>query len=78
MTVDAVDVALERDVAAAKKSLLAVSHAEPERWWTAFDLKTRARNGWTGSTMGLALYELLDEDCFERQSDLRLRARRDG
>jgi hypothetical protein len=75
MTVDAVDVVLEEHIAAAKQALVDFSTAEPAEWWTAFDLKARSRNGWSGSVMGLALYELLDENRFERGADLRIRAR---
>jgi hypothetical protein len=75
MAVDAVDVVLEREIAAAKKKLVSVAAQRPDHWWTAFELKKKSRNGWTASTMGLALYELLDEEGLEQRADLRLRAR---
>ena len=70
MTFDSVDRALEADVRAAKQKLVEV--AAERDYWTAFELKKRARNGWGSSTMGLALYALLDEGTLARASDQRV------
>ena len=71
MPVDQLERDLQADIAAAKQKLLDVA-AEREAW-TAFELKKRARNGWSGSTMGLALYALLDEHRLVRGDDQRIR-----
>lgn len=75
MPTDALDDAIQATVAAAKKAILATARDQPDRWWTAYHLKNRARNGWTGGTMDLALFELLDERALDEGRDLRLRAR---
>jgi hypothetical protein len=71
MAVDQLERNLQADIAAAKAKLLNVA-AERESW-TAFELKKRARNGWSSSTMGLALYELLDEGHLVRDAHERVR-----
>lgn len=73
VAVDAIDRELDQEIARACDALIEVAREDPERWWTAHELKVRARNGWSSGVMGLALRELLSEGQFERRSDLRLR-----
>ena len=76
MTLDAFDVDARERIEAAKHRLAQVADSEPKKWWTAFDLKEAARNGWSAPTMDLALYDLVDEGGLEERGDHRLRARR--
>ena len=74
MTVDATDRTIDEEIVSARESLLQLAREEPaDRWWTAHELKVRARNGWSSAVMGLALRELLDEGVFEQGDDLRVR-----
>jgi hypothetical protein len=74
MTVDAADRTLSREIAQAREAMLELARREPDRWWTARDLKVQTRNGWGSGVMGLALQKLLDEDLLEqRPEDLRVR-----
>lgn len=75
MTVDAFNADAWEQVEAAKRRLVEVALMAPRRWWTAFDLKEEARNGWSAPTMDLALYDLLGEGRLEERPDHRLRAR---
>jgi hypothetical protein len=72
MAADPLDRILEADIAAAKTRMADVARQRDS--WTAFDLKKHARNGWSGATMGLALYALLDEGRLVRGRDHRIRA----
>jgi hypothetical protein len=72
---DPTDVALEEEITDARKALVELARRNPEQWWTAHELKVRARNGWSSGVMGLALQELLDDGCFEQRHDLRVRLR---
>jgi hypothetical protein len=79
MTVDATDRAVNAEVAAARDALFELASSRPSEWWTAYDLKVRARNGWSAGAMGLALRELIDEGVLEqREDDLRVRVRAQG
>lgn len=74
MTVDATDRVLDEAIARAEEELLAVASSERERWWTARELKVRARNGWSSGVMGLALRRLIAAGSLEQRScDLRVR-----
>jgi RNA:NAD 2'-phosphotransferase (TPT1/KptA family) len=76
MMVDATDRVLDEEIAQARDELLKVA-ASDERWWTARELKVRARNGWSSGVMGLALRQLVGEGLLEqRRSDLRVRHRK--
>jgi hypothetical protein len=72
---DATDEALRERIAAARKALIELAGREPTRWWTARELKVRARDGWSSGVMGLALRELLDEGHLEQRHDLCVRLR---
>jgi hypothetical protein len=74
VTVDAADRTLGTEIAKARDALMALAEQQPERWWTARELKVQTRNGWSSGVMGLALQELLDDGVLERRSeDLRIR-----
>jgi hypothetical protein len=73
MAVDQADKAVEEEVQAARAAILDVIRTAPSEAWTAYELKTRARNGWSSGAMGIALRELIDEGVLTRGSDLRVR-----
>lgn len=75
MAIDPVDVTIDEEIVAAKNALIELASSEPEKWWTAFELKVRARNGWSSAVMGLALRELVSDEVFEQGSGLRVRIR---
>jgi RNA:NAD 2'-phosphotransferase (TPT1/KptA family) len=75
MAIDSVDVTIDEEIVAAKNALVALASSEPEKWWTAFELKVRARNGWSSAVMGLALRELVSDGVLEQGSGLRVRIR---
>jgi hypothetical protein len=54
---DALDVVLDVQIAAAKEAIVSLARQDPSHWWTPFELKKKARNGWSASTMGLAFFE---------------------
>jgi hypothetical protein len=75
MMQDATDRVLDEEIARARDQLLTVAASE-SRWWTARELKVRARNGWSSGVMGLALRALIDDGKLEqRRSDLQVRLR---
>ena len=76
MAVDELDIWLQRQIAAARCAMGDLVARTPERWWTPFELKKSARNGWSASIMGLAFYELLDGGELEQGTDLRVRVKR--
>jgi predicted amino acid dehydrogenase len=65
MTVDVTSVALSKEVEAAAKEIVEVASVEPGRWWPAYELQTRARNGSSAGAVSLALSRLVDEGKFE-------------
>ena len=71
-TVDAIDTRIDEDVRDAQASLIELATQEPG-WWTAHELKVRARNGWSSAVVGLALQDLIAEGKFEQGPDLRVR-----
>ena len=75
MTVDATDRTIGVEIDEAREALVDLAREDPARWWTAHELKVRARNGWSSAVMGLALRQLLDEGIFEQSPELRVRLR---
>ena len=74
MRTDATEQAIGRDIAEARLALVEVAGEPPVRWWSAYDLKVQARNGWSSGVMGLALRQLLDEQVLiQRREDFRVR-----
>jgi hypothetical protein len=71
MTADATDVALANEIDAARAKLVELASEQPSRWWTAYELKVEARNGWSPGAMGLALRQLIEEGrLVQRPEDL--------
>jgi hypothetical protein len=66
---------LAGEIAEARDALLDTVRRDPERWWIAYQLKDQARNGWSASTMNLALSRLIDTGVFELKED-RIRLQR--
>jgi hypothetical protein len=75
MAIDTTDQAISEEIVAAGQALLSLADEQPEEGWTARDLLTRARNGWSSAVMGLALRSLLDDGRLEQGEDLRIRPR---
>lgn len=78
ITVDTIDRRIDEDVREAQASLIELATedqlaTEEPRWWTAHELKVRARNGWSSAVVGLALQDLIAEGKFEQGPDLRVR-----
>jgi hypothetical protein len=65
--------ALTEAITQASAALMRAAQEEPGRWWTAYELKVNARNGFSAGVMGLALRRLIDEGELERRSDYRVR-----
>jgi RNA:NAD 2'-phosphotransferase (TPT1/KptA family) len=76
MPADPEDAKIDEGIVGAKDALVELASRDPEKWWTAFELKARARNGWSSAVMGLAFRELVSEKVFEQGSGLRVRIRR--
>ncbi len=75
MAIDTTDQAISEEIVAAGQALLSLANEQAEEGWTARDLLTRARNGWSSAVMGLALRSLLDDGRLEQGEDLRIRPR---
>jgi hypothetical protein len=75
MPSDATFAALTNEIAAAREALLRVTREYPRRWWSAYDLKQLARNGWSAGAMSLALSDLIDAGALDVGPDLRVRLR---
>ena len=75
MTVDATDRKIGEEIGDARSALLELAGETPQRWWTAHELKVKARNGGSSAVMGLALSQLLEEGALEEGPDLRVRLR---
>jgi hypothetical protein len=75
MAIDTTDQAITNEIADAKQALLALASEDQRDGWTARELLTRARNGWSSAVMGLALRSLLDDGRLEQGEDLRIRVR---
>jgi hypothetical protein len=73
MTVDVTDRKIGEEIERARSALLRLAGEAPQRWWTAHELKVKARNGGSSAIMGLALSQLLEEGALEEGSDLRVR-----
>ena len=72
--IDTTDQAISEEIAEAQEALLSLASEQPEKRWTARELLTRARNGWSSAVMGLALRSLLDAGKLEQGEDLRIRS----
>jgi hypothetical protein len=75
MAIDTTDRAISEEIEEARQALLVLAAERPEEGWTARELLTRARNGWSSAVMGLALRDLLDDEKLEQGEDLRIRLR---
>jgi hypothetical protein len=73
MATDTTDEAISTEIADAREALLSLAAQRREEGWTARELLTRARNGWSSAVMGLALRGLLDDGLLEQGEDLRVR-----
>lgn len=62
--IDATTAALAQEVEAAQKALVELVTQEPRDCWPAYELKAKARNGWSAGAMSLALNRLLEDGTF--------------
>lgn len=60
---------LASEIAEARDALLDTVRRDPKHWWVAYQLKDQARNGWSASTMNMALARLIDTGVFELRGD---------
>lgn len=65
MTTDETYAALASEVGAAAARLVEVAEEQPDEWWHPYELRRRARNGWSPGAMGLALDKLIASGTFE-------------
>jgi hypothetical protein len=75
LIVDQTYAALTDDVLAAEAALVEVAKEAPDQWWYPYDLRQRARNGWSPGAMGIALDNLIARHTFEVSADQRVRLR---
>ena len=70
MSVDATSERLAEEIEEARKALVErASERGPDDWWHAYELKDRARNGWSAGAMNIAFRRLLAAGVFEQQGD---------
>jgi hypothetical protein len=50
---------LETQVHDARAALMKAASTDPERWWTADDLRDRVQNGWPATVVNVALNDLV-------------------
>lgn len=75
--IDQTYAALAEEVVEAEKQLVAVAHTAGEReWWDPYELRKKARNGWSPGAMGIALDNLIDRSVFVVNADLNVRLHR--
>jgi hypothetical protein len=68
--------ALVEEVAEAEKQLVVVAgQDEAGKWWDPYELRKKARNGWSPGAMGIALDNLIDRRIFEVNTELHVRLR---
>lgn len=65
MPIDATSAALAEEVKAAQRALVELITHEPRDCWRAYELKAKARNGWSAGAMSLALNRLLENGILE-------------
>jgi hypothetical protein len=71
MSPDATSERLAQEIEEARDALIErAKEKKPEEWWRAYELKDRARNGWSTGAMNIAFRRLLDADVFEVDGDL--------
>ena len=71
MSPDATSERLSQEIEEAREALIERAKEKgPEEWWHAYELKDRARNGWSAGAMNIAFRRLLDADVFEVNGDL--------
>jgi hypothetical protein len=72
---DAAFASLTDEIVAARGALLELMQDQTDRVWSAYELKTRAQNGWSSGAMTLALEGLVDDGTVEVLPDLQIRLR---
>lgn len=63
--VDATAAAAAAEVRSAETALRGAAAEEPGRWWSAYELKVQARNGWSAAAMSVALNQMIADGILE-------------
>ncbi len=75
LTLDVATAHLAKEIGEAAEALLVKAGQDPGRWWRAYELKDRTRNGWSAGALDIALSRLIDTGKFETRGDeVRLRS----
>lgn len=70
MSPDATSERLVKEIEEAREALIEKAKERPaDQWWRAYELKDRARNGWSAGAMNIAFRRLIESDIFEQQGD---------
>lgn len=75
MPLDATTAALTEEVQHAREAIIDYAKTAPQDWWDPYELKLRARNGWSSGAMTLAMNDLIDEGVLEVGERLLVRLR---
>ena len=68
MSPDALSEQLAQEIDEAREALIAQARQRDD-WWHAYELKDRARNGWSAGAMNIAFRRLIETKVFEQQGD---------
>jgi hypothetical protein len=61
---------IAEQLSSARDALLTVARAEPERWWSAEELRSAAQNGFPSTVISVALNDLVDRHQLRLNSRL--------
>lgn len=60
-------------LAEARDAVLTLLREDPEKWWTATDLREAVQNGWPSTVVSVAIHELIATPAVELNDRLQLR-----
>ena len=61
------------EMQAIREALVGLLSRDPERWWTAAELREEVQNGWPASLVSSAVHDLISSRRTELNSKLHLR-----
>lgn len=61
---------IAEQLSSARNALLTVARAEPDRWWSAEELRKAAQNGFPSTIVSVALNDLVDRHQLRLNSRL--------
>jgi hypothetical protein len=70
MAMSAMGTPAAESVSAVRTALLEVARSEPERWWTAEELREAVQNGYPSTLVSIALNELIAGDALRLNNRL--------